>query len=119
MDDKECNAVYDGYSYQSMWLGCSYATNFSHMHDFEPATLNHTVPHYGIFSRLYFTYMLDAVKNQDKGYTSFKKDQGPPNKTYSQEYDELEHNDYLASKSIDPESVRHPARKQKDATAAV
>jgi hypothetical protein len=119
MDGKECNAVYDGYSYQSMWLGCSYATNFSHMHDFEPATLNHTVPHYGIFSRLYFTYMLDAVKNQDKGYTSFKKDQGPPNKTYSQEYDELEHNDYLASKNIDPESVRHPARKQKDATAAV
>jgi len=82
LQDKECNAVYDGYSYQSLWLGHSYATNFSHMHDFEPATFNHTAPHYGIFSRLYFTRMLDMAASGDKGYSSFVKDQGPPNKSW-------------------------------------
>lgn len=111
LQDKDCNAVYDGYSYQSLWLGHSYATNFSHLHDFEPATYNHTAPHHGIFSRMYFTRMLDMAAAQDKSYSSFVKDQGPPHKKYAAVYDELEHNEMLKAKNIDPESLKHPSRK--------
>lgn len=110
MQGKECNGVYDGYSYQSLWLGHSYATNFSHLHDFQPHSLNHTVPHHGIFSRLYFTRMLDMAAKQDKDYSSFSKDQGPPYKSVPQEFDQLEHNQYLQKHSIDPSELVHANR---------
>jgi len=111
LQDKEVNAVYDGFSEQSLWLGNSYATNFSHLHDFEPCTMNHTVPHHGIFSRVYFTWMLDKNTKRDSAYASFDKTQGPPHNHWCKEYDELEHNDYLKAKSVDPDSLIHPARK--------
>lgn len=87
LEDKEVNAVYDGMSEQSLWLGHSYATNFSHLHDFEPTSMNHTVPHYGIFSRLHFTYYLDKNMKRDAAYSAFDKTQGPPHFKWSKEYD--------------------------------
>jgi len=112
MQGKDCNGVYDGYTYQPLWLGHSYATNFSHLHDFEPASMNHTIPHHGIFSRLYFTRMLQMAEGSDKAYSSFTKDHGPPYKHFPQEFDELEHNELLKSKNVDPESLVHPSRRQ-------
>lgn len=111
--DKEINGIYEGYSRQELWLGHSFSTSFSHMHDFEPTAINHAVPHHGIFSRLHFAYSTWNAQKQDKAYTDFKKNHGPPHWDYVAEYDELEHNDYLKSKSISPDSLVHPARKQK------
>ena len=55
---EECNAIYDGYQYMPAYLGTTYGAGFSHLHDFEPAPKNDSVPHYGIFSNLYFNYMM-------------------------------------------------------------
>jgi len=57
LQGKDCNGIWDGYSHWPLWLGHSYTTSFSHLHDFEPAQTNHSVPHYGIFSRLHFMYL--------------------------------------------------------------
>lgn len=54
MHGKEVNGIWDGYTWMPFYLGHSYASSFSHTHDFEPATYNHMVPNYGIFSRMYF-----------------------------------------------------------------
>jgi len=77
LDGKDCNGIYDGATFMPFLLGHSYASNFQHLHDFEPMQMNHYVPHYG--------------------------------KHWSATYDELEHNEYLLSKGIKPEEVRHPA----------
>ena len=63
LEGKECNAIHDGYTYMPFYLGSTYAAGFSHLHDFEPATTNDSVPHYGVFSNLYFNYMMG---NQQK-----------------------------------------------------
>lgn len=106
---KECNAIYDGFTFMPLMLGHSYATSFTHMHDYEPNTWNHWVPHYGIFSRFYFGRMLKTHLNNIDKYTSFHKDHGPPFKHFPAEYDALEHNEYLQQRAIAPETVRHPA----------
>ena len=113
LKDKEVNGIYDGYSKQELWLGHSYATTFSHLHDFEPTSTNHSVPHHGIFSRLYFSWMLREAGKHDKAYSSFDKNHGPPHFDYCAEYDELEHSEYLKAKNINPDSLIHPQRKQK------
>lgn len=112
LQDKDCNGIYDGFSQQYLWLGHSYSTQFSHTHDFEPTASNHQNPHHGIFARYHFSKMLNQIAKADKAYSSFDKNQGPPHYDWCKDYDELEHNDYLASKSISPESLIHPARKQ-------
>lgn len=109
LQGKDVNGIYDGYTYMPLLLGNSYATCFQHLHDFEAAPKNHWVPHYGIFSQRYFHYMMKGELNAAVAYSSFKKDHGPPHKRYAAEYDELEHNEYLKGRNVQPEEVRHPA----------
>ena len=101
--------MYDGYSYQPLLLSKNQLTGFSHLHDFEPTATNHSIPHYGIFSNLYFRYAIGAEHSASVAYTDFKKNHGPPYKHWPQEFDPLEHNEYLASKGVEASEVRHPA----------
>ena len=105
---RECNAIYDGYTFMPFFVGMRYASSFSHLHDFEPASTNHMVPQHGIFSRLYMgQYMRGSASGAEK-YSGFKASHGPPHWRYSALYDPLEHNEYLSKKQIPPEEVRHP-----------
>lgn len=106
LEGKEVNGVYDGYVYMPFLLGHSYASNFQHLHDFEPAPLNHVIPHYGIFSRWYFGRMMKSQMKQGEAYGSFKKDHGPPYGHFSAEYDELEHNQYLKTKGVNASDLK-------------
>jgi len=54
MDGKECNGIYDGYSYFPLLMSHSHATSFAHLHDFEAASTNHWQPGYGILGNRYF-----------------------------------------------------------------
>lgn len=88
--------------------GHSYASSFSHLHDFEPAPTNHACPHYGIFGKSYNYWVVKgSTQSAAKKYTA--KDHGPPSYRYSPELDALEHNEILQEKGIAPEEVRHPA----------
>ena len=118
LEGKECNAIYDGYQYMPFYLGTTYGAGFSHLHDFEPAPTNDSVPHYGIFSNLYFNYMMGNQQKMGEKYTSFAKNQGPPHYHYPANYDALEHNEYLQSRQIELDEVRHP-NAQKRLTPAV
>lgn len=109
LQGKDCNAVYDGATFMPFLLGHSYASSFQHLHDFEPAAMNHYVPHYGVFSKFYFGRMMKSSLAAGTNYSGFKKHHGPPYGYFSAEYDNLEHNEYLISKGIKPEEVRHPA----------
>ena len=108
LEGKDCNAIYDGYQYMPFYLGSTFGGGFSHLHDFEPASTNDSVPHYGIFSRLYFSYMMKNQQGMGEKYTSSAKNQGPPHYHYAARYDELEHNEYLQARQIEPNEVRHP-----------
>ena len=108
LDGKECNAIYDGYQFLPGYLGTSYGAGFSHLHDFEPAPTNDSVPHYGIFSNLYWNYMIGGQQRMGEAYTSFSKNQGPPHYRYEASYDDLEHNEYLQERQIPLEDVVHP-----------
>ena len=108
LQGKDINGIYDGYSFMPFILGKRYASSFSHLHGFEPAPKNHAVPHYGIFSRIYFDWMLGSGKSADVAYSSQDKNHGPPNKHWAATYDELEHNDYLKQKNIDLSEVINP-----------
>lgn len=112
LQDKDPNGIYDGYSNQHLLLGHSYSTEFIHNHDFEPHPYNHSMPHHGLFARYQFSSMLGAQTKSDKRYSSFAKDQGPPYRHFCQTFDELNDNEYLASKGIAWESLLHPARQQ-------
>jgi len=108
MNGRDCNAIYDGYSYFPMYLGQSYCTAFSHLHDYEPAPRNHMVPHYGIFSNIYFSRQIASSMAQAKKFSDSTKNHGPPHYRYAATYDDLEHNELLKLKGIDAEEVRHP-----------
>lgn len=108
LEGKECNAIYDGYQYMPAYLGTTYGAGFSHLHDFEPANTNDSVPHYGIFSNLYFNYMMSNQQRMGEKYTSFAKSQGPPHYHYPARFDSLENNEYLEARQIPLEDVRHP-----------
>lgn len=95
---RECNAVYDGYTYMPFYMGMKYMSSFSHLHDFEPAPTNHSVPGYGIFGRAYRTYYYNRTTSAAEKYSGFKKHHGPPHNRYSAIYDPLEHNEYLTKK---------------------
>ena len=41
LNGRECNAIYDGYTYWPYLNGLRYGSSFSHLHDFEPAPMNH------------------------------------------------------------------------------
>jgi len=106
MEGKELNAIYDGYTFLPLFLGHSYATSFQHFYDFEPHWKNHMVPHYGIFSRIYFGRMLKSCQGQDEKYGSFKKTHGPPYGHFNPRYLPLEHNDFLQKKGVNLSDVR-------------
>ena len=108
LEGKECNAIYDGYQYMPFYLGTTYGGGFSHLHDYEPASTNDSMPHYGIFSNLYFNYMMYNQQSMGAKYTSFAKSQGPPHYHYPARFDALEHNEYLQSRQIELEDVVHP-----------
>lgn len=106
MEGRELNAIYDGYSFMPFLLGHSYATSFSHLHDYEPATFNHVVPQYGIFARWYFGRMMKSQMQMGEKYSSFKKTHGPPYYHWKPRYLPLEHNDYLKTRNIPLSEVR-------------
>lgn len=106
MEGKELNGVYNGYSFQPLYLGHSYATSFQHYLDFEPAAKNHMVPHYGVFSKFYFGRMLKSTMGQDEKYSSFKKTHGPPYYQFNARYGPLEHESFLAKRGVPPSSLR-------------
>jgi len=56
MAGKECNAIYNGYSYFPFYMSPAHATCMSHTWDFEPAQNNHWVSGYGLFGSRYFSY---------------------------------------------------------------
>jgi hypothetical protein len=104
----ECNGIYDGYTFMPFYLGHTAASSFQHLHDFEPASRNHLVPHHGIFSRFYFGRMHSSFADEAKKYASFSKNNGPPYYSIAAEYDALEHNAYLQEHQIPLEAVIHP-----------
>ena len=53
-------------------------------------------------------WVLNKTKNIDNTYTSFAKNHGPPYNHWPASYDELEHNDYLKAKNIDPAELVNP-----------
>ena len=108
LQGNEINGVYDGYTFMPFLLGNRYASSFQHKHDFEPAAKNHMIPNYGIFSRVYFDWMMNSQKGMDNSYSGFNKNHGPPHGHWPASYDELEHNDYLKSKNIDPADLVNP-----------
>jgi len=118
LEGKETNAIYDGYQYMMLWLGNTYAAGFSHLHDFEPAPTNDSMPHYGIFSNIYFNYAVNQQQGMGEKYTTFKKNQGPPHFHYPARYDAIEHNEYLQARQIEYTEVMHP-NAQKRLTPAV
>lgn len=80
------------------FMGMRYASSFSHLHDYEPAATNHSIPGYGIFGRLGMSYYMRNSAGSADGYSGMKKDHGPPHKRFSAIYDDLEHNEILNKK---------------------
>jgi hypothetical protein len=109
LEGKEINAIYDGYTFMPFWIGHSFASCFAHLHDYEPHTRNHWIPHYGIFSRIYFSRILKTMQGTADKYTSFKKNSGPPHWNYNPRYSPLEHNDYLKQKGLSLADVKFPS----------
>ncbi len=100
------NGIYDGYTFMPFILGHSYATSFQHYYDFEAASLNHAVPHYGIFARWYFGRVLKSQMQMGEKFTSFKKSHGPPHYQFNKRYDPLDKNEYLQAKGVSLSEVR-------------
>lgn len=44
---------------------------------------------------------------KNKAFASFTKDLGPPYKHFAQDFDPIEHNDYLVEKGVDVEALRN------------
>jgi len=103
---KELNGIYDGYTYIPFYLSHSHATSFQHLHNFEPAPMNHWCPGYGQFGRRYFSYQMSSCQKQGEKFTSFKKNNGPPHWNYNKQFDPLESNEYLLSEGVDIEALR-------------
>lgn len=108
---KEPNGVWDGFSQQILHLGTRQTTVFSHKHDFEPTTMNHWAPHYGPLSAFYARLAARQQLNAGIAYLDHKKNHGAPYGSFPQRFDELEHNEYLASKGIDANEVRFGGEK--------
>ena len=105
MDGKECNGVYDGYSYFPLLMGYSHATSFSHYHDYEAHPNNHWQPGYGLLGNRYYHWQQNTNKKLGSSYFNMDKNHGPPYKHFSQTFDELEHNTYLQGKGVDPKTL--------------
>ncbi len=64
------------------------------------------IPHYGMFSRLYFDYLHKSLLSSSGKYTGFKKNHGPPHHHFNPKFMPLEENDYLKRKGISLSEVR-------------
>lgn len=106
LEGKELNAIYDGYSYLPFYLGHSYSTSFSHLHNYEPTRTNHMVPHYGIFANLHFKRLISKMQKKSEKYASFNKNAGPPYWSFNPRYVPLEHNEYLQKAGVNLKEVR-------------
>ena len=106
LEGKELNAIYDGYTFISLYLGSQYMTSFQHMYNYEAHAKNHLAPHYGLFSKIYFNrYKKAAIKLAGK-YSGFKQNHGPPYWNYNPRLDELKHNEYLNTHNIPIEAAK-------------
>jgi len=110
------NAVYDGYSYMPLHLSYTQTIPFSHTWNYEPATFNHWVPNFGLFSKQYMNSQFKRSHNQDLKYSSFKKDHGPPHSHYAQLWDPIEKNEYLLKQGVDIDALRNVHSQQRIAT---
>lgn len=81
-------------------------TSFQHYYGNEPHWKNHIVPHYGVFSRFYFDRIVKGAVGLAGKYSGFKKNFGPPHFGYNPKFDDLENNEYLNRKGIDPEDTK-------------
>ena len=99
------NAIYDGYTWMPVLMGQTTSTSFTHLYDYEPHQMNHLIPHHGIFGRLHFKQLCRSLVGTAGKYTGFKKNYGPPHWQYNPRYDEVEHNEYLERKGINPSTV--------------
>lgn len=81
-------------------------TNFQHLWDYEPASMNHWVPNYGQFSQQYFYYAIKSCMNSTAKFSGFKKNVGPPYYHFSADYDPLDKNEYLLSKDVDIDALK-------------
>ena len=97
---KSLNAIYNGYTYMPLLLGQKTSTSFQHYYDQEPHSMNHAVPHHGVFGMLHFKYLLRNLVGTASKYSGFKKNYGPPNWQYNPRYDEVDHNEYLEKKGL-------------------
>jgi hypothetical protein len=64
------------------------------------------IPHYGIFSRIYFGRLIKSQLGAAEKYSSFKKTEGPPYYQFSPRYLPIEYNDILARKGLGINAVR-------------
>jgi len=64
------------------------------------------IPHYGLFSKFYFSRYAKIASGLAKKYSGFKQNHGPPAWNYNPRYDDLEHNEYLNKHNIDPEVTK-------------
>jgi hypothetical protein len=105
MQGKLLNAIYNGYSFQPLYLGHTYATSFQHLYDFEPHWKNHVVPHYGVFARFYFGRLIKGTAGQDEKYASFKKTYGPPYYQFNPRIAPVEFDSFLQRRGIPASTV--------------
>jgi len=106
LEGKSLNAIYDGYTWMPLLMGQTTSTSFTHLYDYEPHSLNHIIPHHGIFGRLHFRLMCRNLVSTASKYTGFKKSYGPPYWQYNPRYDEVENNEYLERKKISISSLQ-------------
>jgi len=106
MEGKELNGIYNGYSYMPFYMGHSHANSFQHFWDYEAAPNNFAVPSYGWFAKRYFSYQMGANLGENTKFSSFKKDMGPPYRHFPQDFDPIEHNEYLQGKGVDVQQLR-------------
>jgi len=107
LEGKECNAVYDGFTYMPFYLSHSHATCFQHTWGYEAAKNNHWVPSYGLFAKWYFGRQMKSNLAQGISYTSFKQTHGPPYEHFNPTYDPLENNEYLLEKGVDIQALKN------------
>jgi hypothetical protein len=118
MAGETLNAVYDGYSYQTLVLAHSQMIGFSHYWDFEPTATNHAIPSHGMFSRLYHWNYLSGNAKAQKKFMSVDKNHGPPHYRYNKEWDPIESNEYLQRRAVDVEALNNIHKSGKDVSTA-
>jgi len=103
---EELDGIYDGYSFIGLFLGLQNMTSFQHYYNFEPHWKNHMIPHYGIFSRIYFDRFAKSATGLAGKYSGFKKNFGAPHYHYNVRWESVENNAYLNQHNIPVEATK-------------